>query len=474
MKGNRMKKIMVLLMASMLLTGCGQAEVINDEPGNIPQSETVSESGENDVSEIETEESKDAGESTEELTGSGAVETIGVTEETVEVEEPETEDETEEVVEEVKVGAYDEKKFFDYVNEKRVEAGLESFEWSDEMAEQAKELAKGWLEDDVEPEADNVLLGYAKTRSSAEFNDSFYNQFFDSFESTLMYDIDGKGMTEGGGAIATYYNEEGKFSMVVMLGAKQSYSFVDVDNVTYYALNSVNVRDLPSTEGDKIASLSKGEEVIVIGKCNETGWYKISDGNGGTGFVSNNYLSTEKPVIQVAENTAPTQGTQQDGTSPQGGYIEYTGGDSEEDYWDWVLDQAESGNIPMGYVVETTGEKWDSGRVDKGFIDYLNEQRVAAGLNPLEWASDLEELAKQRAVESVAEFANGTPHAGCRNCNGENLLGRTSSDIQSVYTQWYDSPGHRANMFNPAYTKAVYAVYADGTGMYYAVTLFLV
>lgn len=66
-------------------------------------------------------------------------------------------------------------------------------------------------------------------------------------------------------------------------------------NKTMYAKSSVNVRDLPCADGNKVGSLSANEKVTVIGQCNETSWYKISY-NNGTAYVSNNYLIDNLPT----------------------------------------------------------------------------------------------------------------------------------------------------------------------------------
>lgn len=68
-------------------------------------------------------------------------------------------------------------------------------------------------------------------------------------------------------------------------------------NQTMYASSAVNVRNLPSTDGDRVGGLSKTQEVQVIGKCNETGWYKI-EYDGEEAYVSDSYLVDEKPVQQ--------------------------------------------------------------------------------------------------------------------------------------------------------------------------------
>ena len=79
-----------------------------------------------------------------------------------------------------------------------------------------------------------------------------------------------------------------------------TYTYTDLSK-TMYAKSSVNVRSLPSTDGEKLGGLSKGQEVSVSGQCNETGWYRINY-NGGTGYVSSSYLVDEKPVEET-----PTQ-----------------------------------------------------------------------------------------------------------------------------------------------------------------------
>ena len=110
---------------------------------------------------------------------------------------------------------------------------------------------------------------------------------------------------------------------------------------------------------------------------------------------------------------------------------------------------------------------WDCAKVDRSFVDYLNEQRVAAGLNPLEWMSDYEDVAMRRAVEIASNYSHDGEPSEC----GENITRNQQGTVDSTYTQWYNSEGHREAMFNPSFTQAVYAVYFKD-GWFYAVTLF--
>ena len=71
-----------------------------------------------------------------------------------------------------------------------------------------------------------------------------------------------------------------------------------------YAKSSVNVRDLPSFDGEKLGKLSEGAEVKVTGQCNETKWYRI-EYDGKVGYVRNKYLTTEKPEEEETEEYLP-------------------------------------------------------------------------------------------------------------------------------------------------------------------------
>lgn len=81
-----------------------------------------------------------------------------------------------------------------------------------------------------------------------------------------------------------------------------AYTYTDI-SATKYAQQTVNVRDLPDTSGNKLGGLSTNDEVTVTGQCNETSWYRI-EYDGSEAFVSNKYLGDSKVEIQQpAQNT---------------------------------------------------------------------------------------------------------------------------------------------------------------------------
>ena len=75
-----------------------------------------------------------------------------------------------------------------------------------------------------------------------------------------------------------------------------TYTYTDM-SATMYAQQTVNVRDLPSTDGNKIGSLSTNDEITVTGQCVETKWYRF-DLNGTVAYVSNKYVSETKVEVQ--------------------------------------------------------------------------------------------------------------------------------------------------------------------------------
>ena len=87
------------------------------------------------------------------------------------------------------------------------------------------------------------------------------------------------------------------------VGTKLEYTYTDLD-IILYASSEVNVRNLPSTDGEKINSLKASQEVKVTGQCVETNWYRI-DLDGSIGYVSNSYLTDTKPLDRSSLPSCP-------------------------------------------------------------------------------------------------------------------------------------------------------------------------
>ena len=90
-------------------------------------------------------------------------------------------------------------------------------------------------------------------------------------------------------------------------------------NETVYATQTVNLRSGPSTSYEKVGSLSKADKVtrIGVGTGEAEGWSEITLADGKVVYVSSEYLSTTKPVVQT--QTPSTGGNTNSQQSSSGG-----------------------------------------------------------------------------------------------------------------------------------------------------------
>lgn len=86
--------------------------------------------------------------------------------------------------------------------------------------------------------------------------------------------------------------------------AKTEYTVLPIDTQTMYAQQSVNLRQGPSTEYDKVGSLSTNQSVTITGYAETASgkWYQLSTGE----FVSAKYIGTDKVVVQAPSNNSNT------------------------------------------------------------------------------------------------------------------------------------------------------------------------
>lgn len=217
--------------------------------------------------------------------------------------------------------------------------------------------------------------------------------------------------------------------------ADAGYTYSEL-NQTMYAKSAVNVRDLPSTDGKKIGSLKASQEITVTGKCDQTGWYRF-ELNNTTGYVSDKYIVSEKPAVNTvasvnnSSNTAgnTTAATQQNTAAP-------------------AATPAPAQTTTTNTTTNSSEPYFDRAMAEQIFA-LVNADRVANGLNALEWSEDDYNIAMQRCCEDDG-------HNSMRGGTSENYaFGYTSA--QDVYQGWHDSTGHHNNYLNATYTKSAVA-----------------
>ncbi|MCR5311423.1 MAG: SH3 domain-containing protein [Lachnospiraceae bacterium] len=86
---------------------------------------------------------------------------------------------------------------------------------------------------------------------------------------------------------------------------EDQWTFTDMDTMKY-AKASINVRDLPSLDGNKLGSLKQNDRVHITGRCNETGWYRFEYKNG-IGYGHGDYFVNEKVTVQASIENKTTE-----------------------------------------------------------------------------------------------------------------------------------------------------------------------
>ena len=127
-------------------------------------------------------------------------------------------------------------------------------------------------------------------------------------------------------------------------------------------------------------------------------------------------------------------------------------------------------HVALPFKVENTRPRPD---LEKQMLDLVNEERVAAGLNPLQADPEMTEVARRHSADMFARgyFAHDTPEGRTpfdrmRDANvrfltaGENLA--LAPTIPVAHTGLMNSPGHRANILRPQFGRVGIGVMDGG------------
>ena len=202
--------------------------------------------------------------------------------------------------------------------------------------------------------------------------------------------------------------------------ADSPYTINEAVTGTMYARAAVNVRNQPSTDGEKVGQLTQGQEVTVTGQCSETGWYQI-ELNGGKAFVSNSYIVAEKPAAatQTAGNTgSPGSGSGQ--TAGQG----------------------------AGTAAKTEDTAAEAQLCNSEFVALLNADRQAMGLSTVTANGTLDSNALASAKAIVTNYSHDALASTRGGANVANIAQGYGS-VADIYAAWKASPGHWAAMVDP-------------------------
>ena len=101
----------------------------------------------------------------------------------------------------------------------------------------------------------------------------------------------------------------------------------------------------------------------------------------------------------------------------------------------------------------------------------INDMREDAGLDPLDWDLNLEQVADVRAEEAADVFSHTRPNGQAWNTVNSDIQGGENlafgfDEAQDVVDAWEDSPTHYDNMMYGDFTKGSIAVYQGDDGVW--------
>jgi len=127
--------------------------------------------------------------------------------------------------------------------------------------------------------------------------------------------------------------------------------------------------------------------------------------------------------------------------------------------------------LPQNYAISVQGA------AENKILELMNQKRTEAGLQPLTMDNTLLQVARYKSNHMIQYnyFDHTTPEGTnwtswlkaigyTYNATGENIAYNTYDPVE-LFNQWWNSPGHRANMMNSSYNKVGVGV-LNGNGKY--------
>lgn len=203
-------------------------------------------------------------------------------------------------------------------------------------------------------------------------------------------------------------------------GTKKTYTYTELNQVMYIT-KTTNARSLPSKDGKKREELLETKSVKVTGKCNETGWYRITYKNKES-YVDGSCIAATRPDASTAVvwdgYTKPTKEQMSKYTFTDMNKVLYA--NFQKSIWTMPIGdfnpfgQADKNSRQMGFLVKyypikITGVCNETGwyRIDvNGHTGYLSVEPSGAGDE-----SFLEELPKCDKPDLGYEIGSEEWHA---------------------------------------------------------------
>jgi uncharacterized protein YkwD len=238
-----------------------------------------------------------------------------------------------------------------------------------------------------------------------------------------------------------------------------------------YCLNQNGIMETGKVKvNNKTYTCSQNGQVIGTKVPTED---KTFDSNNNV-VADNNKTSTvtaSSGNAKTATNTTTGNTTASTGTTTNSGNNNSTSTSTNTGSTTSIDEQGLS-KLPTNYSITVQAA------AEQKILDLINEKRTEAGIKPLTLDNTLVKVARYKSDDMIQNnFFDHTNPDGTKwidwlqalgyqyTSAGENIAYNTYDAVQ-LFDQWWNSPGHRANMMNSSYTKVgIGVLYGNGKYM---------
>ena len=230
---------------------------------------------------------------------------------------------------------------------------------------------------------------------------------------------------------------------------------VIVNNQTYKCTSNGQVAGTKIPTVDKVFDSNNN----VVKDNNQNSTVSNSNNNQATTNSGNtNTTTTENTTSTRNTNTTTTENTTSTGntnTTTTGSTT--TTNNTSTDVT--TVDVQGLPALPKSYSIKVQASAEDK------ILELMNAKRVEAGLKPLTIDNTLVQVARYKSDHMIqynyfdhvspqgTKYSDWLKAVGYTYTTAGENIAYNNYDAVELFTQWWNSPGHKANMMNPSYTK---------------------
>jgi uncharacterized protein YkwD len=288
-------------------------------------------------------------------------------------------------------------------------------------------------------------LGVSAATFDSNLND-YYNTISNNFLNTGWVMNDGKWQ---------YFDNEGIMQTGVIKVNGKTYC-LNPSGIMAIGKVIINNKTYTTNSDGQVA----GNKAPVVDKVFDLNNNVVKDNNiTSTVSASNSNQETAKNVGSTAKTKSATNNTNNIKSNTSTDNIESNKVTSNTSTSSNSVDVQGLPQLPSKYSVNVQAS------AEQKILELMNAKRVEANLQPLTIDNTLVQVARYKSNDMIQNnFFDHTNPDGTKWTNwlqsigykyttaGENIAYNTSDAVE-LFNQWWNSPGHRANMMNASYTK---------------------